>query len=41
VEVPPDFKIEEGHLAACWLFKDAGVESNAGLISNVGPTTDA
>jgi len=27
VEVPPDFLIEPGHTAACWLYKDAGAES--------------
>ena len=27
VEEPPDFQIEPGHLAACWLHKDAGLES--------------
>jgi len=27
VEVPPDFQIEPGHTAACWLHKDAGTQS--------------
>jgi peptide/nickel transport system ATP-binding protein len=27
VEVPPDFVIEPGHHAACWLYKDAGTQS--------------
>lgn len=27
VEVPPDFQIEPGHTAACWLHKDAGEQS--------------
>ncbi|HHY10668.1 MAG TPA: oligopeptide ABC transporter ATP-binding protein, partial [Firmicutes bacterium] len=24
VDVPPDFEIKEGHLTACWLYKDNG-----------------
>ena len=27
VEAPPDFQIEPGHTAACWLHKDAGTQS--------------